>query len=186
MTIDDVYKDAQEKMEREVEIMKKELARMRTGRASTSLVDGIKVECYGSSVPLNQVASIFTPEPNLILIQPWDRGIIDNIQKAILKSELGLNPSTDGRVIRIPIPPLTEERRRDLIKLVRRMGEDRKVGVRNARRDANERIRKMEKDGDISEDESKRAQNKIQELTDKYIKYIEDLLRVKEKEIEEG
>ena len=186
MTVEDVYKEAQERMEKEIEAIKKEFAKLRTGRASTSLVDGIRVECYGSTIPLNQLASISTPEPNLILIQPWDRGILENIQKAILKSELGLNPSTDGRVIRIPIPPLTEERRRELVKAVRRMAEERKIGIRNARRDANEIIKKMEKEGGISEDDSRRAQNRIQELTDKYIKHIEELSRLKEKEIEEG
>jgi ribosome recycling factor len=186
MTVEDVYKEAQERMEKEIEAIKKELAKLRTGRASTSLVEGIRVECYGSTIPLNQLASISTPEPSLILIQPWDRGILENIQKAILRSELGLNPSTDGRVIRIPIPPLTEERRKELVKAVRRMAEERKIGVRNARRDANEIIKRMEKEGEISEDDSRRAQNRIQELTDKYIKHIDELSRLKEKEIEEG
>ena len=183
--LDDAHRKAEEKMRKAVEAVAGELLRIRTGRASPSLLEGVKVECYGSSLPLNQVASIGVPEPRMILIQPWDKSILGEMEKAILKSDLGLTPSNDGNVIRLSVPPLTEERRRDLVKLVKRLAEDGRVSVRNVRREANERVKELEKQGHVSEDEVKRSQKKIQELTDKYSDKLDRILREKEREIME-
>jgi len=183
--LDDAHRKAEEKMRKAVEAVTGELLRIRTGRASPSLLEGVKVECYGSSLPLNQVASIGVPEPRMILIQPWDKSILGEMEKAILKSDLGLTPSNDGNVIRLSVPPLTEERRRDLVKLVKRLAEDGRVSVRNVRREANERVKELEKQGHVSEDEVKRSQKKIQELTDQYSEKLDRILREKEREIME-
>ncbi len=181
----ETYGKTEEKMEKAVEAVRGELLRIRTGRATPSLLDGVKVECYGSTVPLNQVASIGVPEPRTILIQPWDKSILEEAEKAILKSDLGLTPSNDGNVIRLSVPPLTEERRRDLVKLVKRLAEEGRVAIRNVRREANERVKEQEKEGRVSEDEGKRAQKKIQELTDSYIEKVDAVLEDKEEEIME-
>lgn len=181
----EIYKKTEEKMEKAVESVRKELLRIRTGKATTSLLDGVKVDYYGSSVPLNQVASIGIPEPRMILVQPWDKAVIEEIEKAIFKSELGLNPSSDGNVIRLAIPSLTEERRKDLVRLVRRLAEEGRVGIRNCRREANEKVKELEKKGDVSEDEGKRAQKRIQDLTNGYTEQVDDILKDKEEEIME-
>jgi ribosome recycling factor len=162
------------------------MAHIRTGRASTALLENIRLEYYGSEVSLQQVASISIPEPRAIAIQPWEKGLLQNIEKAILKSDLGITPKNDGQFIRLNFPPLTEERRRDLVKMVKKLAEDARIAVRNVRRDANEHIKREEKASDISEDQSKKEQSKVQEYTDKFIKEIDKVLANKEAEIIEG
>lgn len=183
--IDEVLGDAEERMKKSLSAFKRELAGIRTGKATTTLLDAVKVDCYGQVMPLNQVASVSVPESRLILIQPWDRTIVSDVEKAIHKSGLGLVPNTDGNVIRLSIPPLTEERRRDLVKLVRKHAEEARVSVRNIRRDANENLKKAQKDGKVSEDDSHTAMDRVQELTDGYIGDIDQVLKVKEDEIME-
>ncbi len=183
--IDDIYKQAETKMQKAVSSFQNELNKIRTGKASAAILDGIRVNYYGSVVPLNQAASVSVPEPRLITIQPWDKSMIAEIEKAILKSDLGLTPVNDGHIIRLPIPPLTEERRLELVKQTKRMGEEIKVSIRNARRVANDALKKAEKNGDISEDDSHRGLDNIQKLTDEYIKKVDDILKAKEKEIME-
>jgi len=183
MLIQEMMEQLQMEMEETVDSTRRELAQIRTGRASLALVDGINVECYGGRSPLKQVASLSVPEARLIVIQPWDRSILAEIEKAILKSELGITPSNDGKVIRLQIPPLTEERRQELAKLVRKLGEEGKVRVRNLRRKANDEVKQGEKDGDIPEDEGKRTIDRIQEMTDDFIAKIEAVIEEKTKEI---
>jgi ribosome recycling factor len=170
-------------MSKSIASLKKELNRLRTGRASLSILDGIKVDYYGTLTPLNQMATLAVPESRLITIQPWDVSVIKEIEKAILKSDLGLTPSNDGKIIRISIPPLTEERRKELVKVVHKMCEDYKVSVRNIRRDANELLKSMKKDGEISEDDAFKAQDQVQKITDEQIKLIDECDKEKEKEI---
>jgi ribosome recycling factor len=177
--------DAKDRMDKSIESLKNDFNTIRTGRASSSLFDKIKVEYYGTPTPLNQVATISVPEARLVVIQPWDPTVLNEIEKAIQKSELSLNPSNDGKVIRINIPPLTEERRKEYVKMAKNMAEQARVAVRNIRRDANDSIKKMEKDGDITEDQSKKGHDDIQEMTDKHIEKIDALLEEKEKEIME-
>ncbi|MBI5116966.1 ribosome recycling factor [Candidatus Poribacteria bacterium] len=174
-----------ERMGKTVEHVRHEFSTIRTGRASVSLMDGIDVEYYGSSVPLNQIANISTPESRLLLITPYDKTGLAAIEKAILKSDLGLTPNSDGKVIRIPIPELTEERRKNLVKIVRRLAEDSRVSLRNIRREANEQIKKHEKNGDISEDDSHHIMDEVQKVTEEYVKGIDEALKAKEKEIME-
>jgi ribosome recycling factor len=183
MALNEIYKDADDKMMKSTEHVQYELTRIRTGRATPTLLDVIKIEYYGSKVPLNQVATITAPEPRLLVVQPWEKRIIGDIEKAILQSDLGLNPANDGSVVRIPIPELSEERRQELLKLVKRYCEEGRVAVRNIRREMNDHIKKIEKDHDISEDQSHDALNQIQELTDKHIDEIQQLYDRKEKEI---
>lgn len=185
MTLEEIFKDAEERMKKSVNHVQHELARIRTGRATPALLDAVKVEYYGSKVPLNQVATITAPEPRLLVVQPWEKRMIAEVEKAILQAELGLNPSNDGNVVRVPIPELSEERRQELLKLVKKYCEDGRVAIRNVRRDANEHIKKLEKAHEISEDSSHDAQDKIQKLTDKYIEEIDEILSHKEKEIME-
>jgi ribosome recycling factor len=180
-----LHKDVSGKMTRSIEAFKKELGRVRTGRASFSLLDGIKVDYYGTPTPLQQVGTLSVPESRLITITPWDVKAIGPIEKAIQASGLGLNPASDGKVVRIPIPPLTEERRRDLAKLVRKMAEDARVAIRNIRREGIERIKEKEKKKEISEDAMKRGQDKVQKETDAFIKKIDEILKTKEQEIME-
>lgn len=172
-------------MKKALENMREELAKIRTGRASPALLDSIKVNYYGSRVPLKQTASISAPDARLLVVQPWERSMLGEIEKAILKSDLGLTPTTDGNIIRIPIPQLTEERRKDLVKLVRKLGEEGRIAIRNIRRDANEQIKKSEKEGDISEDDAYRDRDDIQKLTDKYIELLDEVISKKEEEIME-
>lgn len=183
--IDEILRKAEERMKAAVQSARKDFAAIRTGRASTALLDRIVVDYYGTLTPLNQLASISAPEPRLLAIQPWDKSQIHAIEKAILQSDLGLTPTSDGTVIRIAIPQLTEERRKDLVRIVRKEAEDRRVVVRNTRREANDELKRLEKEKQISEDDSRRAQEKVQELTDKYIREIDQLLEAKEKEIME-
>ncbi len=181
----EIQNQTEERMKKAIESLRYELNKVRTGKASPAILDGIKVNYYGSVVPLKQVANISVPEVRLITVQPWDKSMINEIEKAIQKSDLGLTPMSDGHIIRLPIPQLTEERRLNLVKQTKRLGEEVKVSIRNARRDANEALKKGEKDGDISEDDSHRAQEKIQEMTDNYIKKVDEILKVKEQEIME-
>ncbi len=181
--LNEVFEDAKDRMQKAVGTLEKEFKRLRTGRASVSLVDGIRVEYYGTPTPLNQLATLTVPEPRTIMIQPWDQSCIGEVEKAIMKSELGLTPMNDGKVIRIPVPPLTEERRRELVKLVKKMAEEAKVAVRNIRRDANEMIKDLKKEKEISEDEQFKGQEEVQKITDDFIKKIDELSAAKEKEI---
>lgn len=181
--IQETYDETKDRMAKSVAALKNELKRIRTGRASVSLLDGVRVDYYGTPTPLNQIASLSVPESRLIVIQPWDVSAIKGIEKAILKSDLGLTPSSDGKLVRITIPPLTEERRKQLVKLLQKTCEDYKVAVRNIRRDANELIKGFKKDGDISEDEAFGAQDEIQNITNDYIKMVDETYKEKEKEI---
>lgn len=183
--VKEIYQREEEKMKKSLEAISHELASIRTGKATTALLDAIRVEYYGSMVPVNQVGTVAAPEARLLTIQPWEKTVIPNIVKAIQKSELGLNPQSDGNVIRLPIPPLTEERRKDLVKLVHRLAEEGKVAMRNIRRDAVEHIKKNEKEKKISEDDSKKAQKHVQEITDRHIESVDKLIAAKEKEIME-
>jgi len=181
--IDDIYQETKESMSKTVEALNRELQRIRTGRASLSVLDGIKVDYYGTPTPLNQMATLAVPESRQITIQPWDASVIKDIEKAILKSDLGLTPSNDGKILRISIPPLTEERRKELVKVIHKICEDHKVTVRNIRRDSNELLKSLKKDGDISEDEAFRSQDEVQKITDEHIKLIDECYSEKEKEI---
>jgi ribosome recycling factor len=171
------------KMEKSLEALRKELSRIRTGRASLNLLDGVRVNYYGVPTPLSQVASLSIPESRSISIQPWDTKMIPEIEKAIQKSDLGLNPLNDGKIVRINIPPLTEERRKDLVKVIKRMEEDCKVALRNLRRDANEQLKTHKKDKAISEDEQFKLQDEVQKMMDQSIKKAEEIVKGKEKEI---
>lgn len=183
--LDDVKKQAEELMDKALEALGREFSRVRTGRASLSLLDGIRADYYGTPTPLNQMASLSVPEARSILIQPWDPQSLDTIEKSILKSDLGLTPQNDGKLIRINIPAVTEERRKELVKVVRKIAEDSKVAVRGARRDANEMLKDFKKEGVITEDDSFKGQDEIQKTTDSYIKRIDEVLAEKEKEIME-
>jgi ribosome recycling factor len=178
-----LVKDTSARMERSIEAFRKELGKVRTGRASFSLLDGIKVDYYGTPTPLQQVGTLSVPESRLITVTPWDTKMIGPIEKAIQGSGLGLNPSSDGKTVRIPIPPLTEERRRELAKVVRKMAEDARVAVRNVRREAIEKLKDQEKKKEISEDVVKRGQERIQKETDAHVKKIDEILKSKEQEI---
>ncbi|MFF2014804.1 MULTISPECIES: ribosome recycling factor [Bacillales] len=179
-----IKKNAEERMEKAILSLKRDLATLRAGRASTALLDRIQVEYYGAPTPVNQLANISTPDSRTLLIQPWDKSSLSDIERAIMKSDLGLTPANDGTIIRLSIPPLTEERRAELVKFTKRFGEDAKVAIRNIRRDANDDIKKLEKNG-ISEDESHGHQEDIQKATDKFIAEVDKVLLSKEKEIME-
>jgi ribosome recycling factor len=183
--VNEIINDMKRDMVKSVESMKQSLMKVRTGRASIGILDGIMVDYYGTPTPLNQLATLAVPEPRLITIQPWDKGALVSIEKAILKSELGLTPNNDGKVIRVPIPPLNEERRRDLVKMVKKTAEDFRIEIRNHRRDANAMLKDLEKEKEINKDDLKSSQDKVQDLTDGYIKQIDDILAAKEKEIME-
>ncbi len=178
-----VEEAAREGMEKSLRSLRAELQKVRTGRASTALLDGVQVEAYGTATPLNQLANLLTPDPRLIVVSPYDKNIIGAIEKAILASDLGLTPNNDGKVVRIPIPPLTEERRKELVKHVHRLAEDHKVGVREARRDALAMLKDLEADGSIPRDDRHREEKKIQKLTDDFIKKVDDTVKQKEEEI---
>lgn len=178
-----LVKDTSARMERSIEAFRKELGKVRTGRASFALLDGVKVDYYGTPTPLQQVGTLSVPESRLITVTPWDTKMIGPIEKAIQGSGLGLNPSSDGKTVRIPIPPLTEERRKELAKVVRKMGEDARVAVRNVRREAIEKLKDREKKKEFSEDVVKRGQERIQKETDAHVKRIDDILKSKEQEI---
>ena len=181
--IDEIFEDLKDRMGKSIESLKREYSRLRTGRASISLLDGIRGSYYDTPTPLNQMASLAVPEPRLIVIQPWDKTAIEDIEKAILKSELGLTPINDGKVIRISIPPLTEERRKELVKVARKMSEENKVAIRNIRRDANEMLKDLKKEKEITEDDLYRSQEEVQKATDQFISQVDEFCAAKEKEI---
>ncbi|MBP6630186.1 MAG: ribosome recycling factor [Kofleriaceae bacterium] len=183
--INDITNDAEDGMKKALEAFKRDLTKIRTGRASTSMLDGIKVDYYGTPTPVNQVATVQVVDARLLTVKPWEKTMIPVIDKAIRASDLGLNPVPDSDQVRIPIPPLTQERRRDLAKQVKKMSEDARVAVRAARRDAMDLVKDAEKDGDITEDEKKTGEKKIQELTDKYVATVDEVAASKEKEIME-
>lgn len=182
-TVKDVENSARARMEKAIADLQHEMASIRTGRASINLFDGITVEAYGSQMPINHLATLHVPEPSLVTIQPYDVSQIGAIEKAIRASDLGLNPSNDGKIIRVPIPPLTEERRKELVKHLHHIAEEHRVAVRNVRRDANEAVKKLFKDKLISEDDERRALDEIQKMTDSYIGKVDQLAKVKEKDI---
>jgi ribosome recycling factor len=170
-------------MDKAVEALRRDLSKVRTGRASVAILDDVRVDYYGTPTPLNQVGSLTVPEPRLITIQPWEKKLIPEIERAIQKADLGINPTSDGITIRLAFPPLTEERRKEMVKQVKKMGEEGKIAVRNARRDANEALKKLLKDKTISEDDEKRGEKEIQELTDDYVARIDKIVADKEKEL---
>ena len=180
---DEILSELRDKMNNSIEALKKEFVRLRTGRATPALLDGIKVNCYESQMPIDQVASISVPESRLITIKPWDQSVIKEIEKSILKSELGLTPMNDGKIIRISIPPLTEERRKELAKMAKKMAEEAKIAVRNHRREANDIFKEMKNEKELSEDEMFRAQDEVQKITDDYIARVDSVTSDKEKEI---
>lgn len=177
--------ETEQRMQKVIESLKKDLSRIRTGRATPSLLDGITVDYYGSPLPINQVANISVPDARMIVVQPWEKAMVTPVEKAIQTSDLGLNPQNDGNLIRLPIPPLSEERRKDIFKNCKKSGEESKVAIRNVRRDSNEKLKKEEKDKLITLDEEKKGMDEIQKTTDKFIKVIDDLLVQKEKEVME-
>ena len=181
--LNDIYEDTKDRMEKTVVNLERDLKKVRTGRASASLLDGIRASYYGTPTPLSQMASISVPEARLLMIQPWDVSAIGEIEKAILKSELGLTPMNDGKLIRISIPPLSEERRKELVKVVKKMGEENKVAIRNVRRDSNEMLKDLKKEKEISEDDMFRAQDEVQKFTDDFIQKVDQTIETKEKEI---
>jgi ribosome recycling factor len=183
MEAKELRKDARQRMDKALEALSSELAKIRTGRATTALLDSIRVEYYGQKVPLNQVATVSVPEPRLIVIQPWEKKMLAEIEREILKSDLGLNPSNDGAMIRLPIPQLSEERRKDLVKLVHKFAEDGRVAIRNIRRDVNDNLKKMEKNHELSEDELSVELEEIQKMTDEHITQVEEIKQNKEKEV---
>lgn len=183
--ISEIIKDSEERMHKGVEALRREYASIRAGRANPSVLDKVMVEYYGTPTPINQLANVSVPEPRMLMIQPWDRSVLPAIEKAIMKSDLGLNPSSDGTMIRLIIPQLTTERRNELVKKVKKEAEEARVAVRNVRRDINDKLKKLEKDHSASEDEIKRAQDEVQKLTDKIIKEIDHVMETKESEITE-
>ena len=176
---DAILKETEQKMKNAIDAVKREFGKLRAGKATPALLEGVRVEAYGQSTPLNQVGTVGAPEPRLLVVQPWDKSLIAGIEKAIRAANLGRNPSNDGQVVRVPIPPLTEERRKEIVKIAKHAAEEGRVAVRNARRDSNDAL----KAGKLTEDEEKRAHDKVQDLTNKYVKEIDALLAAKEKEI---
>ncbi len=184
--VKDTLREMEEKMKASIEVTRRELAAIRTGRASAALLEGVKVNYYETLTPLNQVANIVVPEAGLIVIQPWDKSTLGEIEKAVLKSDIGLTPHNDGQVIRLPLPPLSEERRKELVRVVKRMAEEGRVGVRSLRHKAREGLRDLEKESKISQDENHQGQEKMEKLTHQYVEEIDKILERKEKEILEG
>lgn len=181
--VSEILKSAEDRMKKAIEATGGDFHTMRAGRANPALLDRINVDYYGTPTPVNQLASVSVPDPRTLVIQPWDKASLTEIERAIQKSDLGLNPMNDGQVVRLPVPPLTEERRKELLKIVRHMAEDGRVAVRNIRRDANEHLKRDEKNHEISEDDLKRAQEQVQKITDKYIKELDQMLDNKEKDL---
>ena len=178
-----IKNDAEQRMAKSVEKFRADLVRVRTGKASPSILENVSVEYYGSRVPLSQVASVSAPQPRLLVVQAWDKGAVQAIVKAVQAADLGLNPAEDGELIRVPIPPLTEERRRDIVRLCGKLTEEARIAIRNLRREANERVKKLEKDKEITEDDAKTGTKKVQELTDEHIAKLDELLKQKETEV---
>lgn len=185
MVDQELYDDSQSRMKKAIESMKRDFQGVRTGRATPVILDSIRVSAYGQDMPIKQMASISVPEPRMIVIQPWDKGVLSDIEKAIQKSDLGINPTNDGKLIRLVFPPLTEERRKELVKGIKKRGEECKVSIRNIRRDAIEYLKELKKEGDISEDDERRGSEEIQKLTDELTKDVDKVLEIKEKEVME-
>ena len=183
--MENIIKESEVTMKKTVEATQKDLTAVRTGRATPSILDGVKVDCYNSKMPIMQLANVSTPDKRLIVIQPWDKNLIKDIEKAIVKANLGLTPSIDGAMIRLPIPQLTEERRKQLVKVVKKRGEEGKIALRNIRRDANDKLKKMKNNSECSEDDMKRGQENIQKLIEVYTKELEKLVETKNEEIME-
>lgn len=183
--VEDIIGEMRKKMDRGIDALHRELGKVRTGRASTSILDSVKVDYYGTLTPINQMATLSVPESRLITVQPWDTSAIDLIEKAILSSDLGLTPNNDGKMIRINIPSLTEERRREMVRLAKKIAEDARISIRNARREANEFLKELEKEKEISEDDLKRSHDEVQGVTDEYIKKIDAIIKGKEADIME-
>ncbi len=183
--VKDILRDAEEKMQKTIEFLAKDLSTLRAGRANPAMVEKITIDYYGETTPINQLGNITVPEARLLVIQPWDKSIIPEIEKAIFRSDLGITPSNDGIVIRIAIPQLTEERRKELVKVVKKKGEETKVAIRNIRRESNDMLKMSEKEKMISEDENKKGMDEIQKFTDKYVKNVDQVLQAKEKDIME-
>lgn len=183
--IKEIISEAEERMKKAIDVLRKDFASLRAGRATPALLDKILVDYYGVPTPINQMANISVPEPRLLVIQPWDKGVISTIEKAILKSDLGLTPNSDGNVIRLSIPQLTQERRTELVKVCKKKAEEARVAIRNIRRDANDQLKDFEKEGEISEDDTRRGQDEVQKLTDKCVKDVDQVLERKEQEIME-
>lgn len=181
--LEELFESTGKRMDQTIESVRRDLAQLRTGRASTAILDGLTVDYYGQSTPLNQVAKLSVPDPSLIVAQPFDPSLIGEIERAIQAADLGLNPSNDGKLVRIPIPPLTEERRKQLVKRVGQIAEEGRTALRHIRRDANERIKKAEKEGELSQDDARRGLERVQKLTDEHIKQIDDLAKAKEREL---
>ena len=183
MSATEIIKDARVRMDKALEALHHDLGKVRTGRASASLLESVIVDYYGQQVPINQAATVSVPEPRLIIVQPWEKSFLQEFEKAILKSDLGLNPSNDGNLIRIPIPQLSEERRQDMVKLVKKFGEDAKIAIRNIRRDANDHLKKLEKSHELSEDELSVELDEINNLTEGHTAKVDEILALKEKEV---
>jgi len=180
-----ILQDAKTRMDKSIEAFRHEIAKIRTGKATTALLDGIKIDYYGNATPLNQVANLSVLDSHTLSITPWDKSMVAEIEKAILKADLGLNPANDGTNLKIPIPLLTEERRKELVKLIKKYGEDAKIAIRNIRRDANEHLKREEKEKNISEDERRHNEDEVQKLTDEHTKKIDEIIKAKEQEIME-
>lgn len=183
--VKEVLNETRVAMDKSVKSLRKEMTKVRTGRASVSLLDDVKVDYYGVPTPLSQVATLAVPEARLMTVQPWEKNLIPDIEKAIFKADLGLTPSSDGILIRLPVPALTEERRREMVKIIKRMSEDAKISVRNARRDANETLKMLEKEKEITEDELKRSEKDVQQITDEFVSSIDSIVHNKEQEVME-
>ena len=181
--IKDILNKSEEKMLKSISVLKKNLGSMKAGKANPAMLDRVNVEYYGSETPINQLANVSSPEPRVLLIQPWDKNSLKDIEKAILQSDLGLNPSNDGAVIRLIIPELTEETRKDIVKKVKKVGEESKIAIRSIRREGNDKIKNLKKNNDITEDEAKEGESSVQKITDKYITEIDNIVNAKEKEV---
>jgi ribosome recycling factor len=183
--LEKIIHEADDKMKKAVEFTRQELSKLRSGKATAALLDDVRIDYYGQKLPIAQVGTVSTPDPHLITVQPWDKSIIGEIEKAILAANVGLTPSNDGGLVRLPVPLLTEERRKELVKIAKKFVEEGRVAIRSIRRDSNEHLKKAEKDEHVSEDERKHGEAEVQKLTDKYIKHLDDILNIKEKEIME-
>ncbi len=183
--LEKIIRETEDKMKKAVEYTRQDLSKLRSGKATVALLDDVRIDYYGQKLPIAQVGTVSTPDAHLITVQPWDKSIIGDIEKAILAANVGLTPASDGTVIRLPVPALTEERRKELVKVARKFAEEGRITIRNIRRDSNEHLKKAEKDEHVSEDERKHGEAEVQKLTDKYIKHLDEILNIKEKEIME-
>ncbi|MCP4752047.1 MAG: ribosome recycling factor [Proteobacteria bacterium] len=183
--MEELFQEIERKMEKAIEVLKKDFQKVRTGRANPAILDNVMVDYYGTATPLNQVGNISVPDPQMIVISPWEKKMLSDIEKAVQRADLGLTPQNDGNIIRLPIPPLTEERRKEMVKQIKKLGENAKIPIRNVRREGNEKLKKMEKSKEISQDEQKQHMAKIQTLTDGHVETVDELIGAKEKELME-